>query len=120
MIRRPPRSTRTDTLLPDTTLFRSLFVWQIGVAPDATGRGIAGCLLRALLDRPACRTVRCIEATVAPTNLASAALFRALARDLGTPCVVSTGFPAALFPEANHEPARLFRDRKSTRRNSSH
>src|SRR3546814_4807725 len=25
MIRRPPRSTRTDTLFPDTTLFRSLF-----------------------------------------------------------------------------------------------
>lgn len=87
----------------------TLFVWQIGVAPEATGRGIAGRLLRALLDRPACRAVRCIEATVAPTNLASAALFRALARDLGTPCVVSTGFPATLFPEANHEPERLFR-----------
>src|SRR3546814_5987679 len=26
MIRRPPRSTRTDTLFPDTTLFRSLVV----------------------------------------------------------------------------------------------
>src|SRR3546814_10555728 len=26
MIRRPPRSTRTDTLFPDTTLFRSLAV----------------------------------------------------------------------------------------------
>src|SRR3546814_2337527 len=25
MIRRPPRSTRTDTLFPDTTLFRSYF-----------------------------------------------------------------------------------------------
>src|SRR3546814_5818999 len=25
MIRRPPRSTRTDTLFPDTTLFRSVF-----------------------------------------------------------------------------------------------
>src|SRR3546814_16222474 len=25
MIRRPPRSTRTDTLFPDATLFRSLF-----------------------------------------------------------------------------------------------
>src|SRR3546814_10938029 len=25
MIRRPPRSTRTDTLFPDTTFFRSLF-----------------------------------------------------------------------------------------------
>src|SRR3546814_4491546 len=29
MIRRPPRSTRTDTLFPYTTLFRSL-VWQKG------------------------------------------------------------------------------------------
>src|SRR3546814_1039806 len=29
MIRRPPRSTRTDTLFPDTTLFRSL----VGHAP---------------------------------------------------------------------------------------
>src|SRR3546814_2369834 len=27
MIRRPPRSTRTDTLFPDTTLFRSVDVW---------------------------------------------------------------------------------------------
>src|SRR3546814_16457660 len=26
MIRRPPRSTRTDTLFPDTTLFRSVVV----------------------------------------------------------------------------------------------
>src|SRR3546814_3567865 len=31
MIRRPPRSTRTDTLFPDTTLFRS-----------AVGDGVAG------------------------------------------------------------------------------
>src|SRR3546814_8456640 len=27
MIRRPPRSTRTDTLFPDTTLFRSPCTW---------------------------------------------------------------------------------------------
>src|SRR3546814_19756289 len=27
MIRRPPRSTRTDTLVPYTTLFRSLLAW---------------------------------------------------------------------------------------------
>src|SRR3546814_4565294 len=37
MIRRPPRSTRTDTLFPDTTLFRSLLaevgneVWAVDV-----------------------------------------------------------------------------------------
>src|SRR3546814_6713907 len=28
MIRRPPRSTRTDTLFPYTTLFRSSFQWK--------------------------------------------------------------------------------------------
>src|SRR3546814_2188738 len=31
MIRRPPRSTRTDTLFPYTTLFRSLLVAAIGM-----------------------------------------------------------------------------------------
>src|SRR3546814_20592379 len=38
MIRRPPRSTRTDTLFPYTTLFRS-----VGEAPHAAaeGRGFA-------------------------------------------------------------------------------
>src|SRR3546814_2449059 len=31
MIRRPPRSTRTDTLFPDTTLFRSIVLKIMGV-----------------------------------------------------------------------------------------
>src|SRR3546814_3305347 len=34
MIRRPPRSTRTDTLFPYTTLFRSLFDFGQLVAHD--------------------------------------------------------------------------------------
>src|SRR3546814_16979231 len=34
MIRRPPRSTRTDTLFPYTTLFRSYF-WNFGVLAGA-------------------------------------------------------------------------------------
>src|SRR3546814_2129097 len=29
MIRRPPRSTRTDTLFPYTTLFRSIHAWWV-------------------------------------------------------------------------------------------
>src|SRR3546814_18980848 len=33
MIRRPPRSTRTDTLFPYTTLFRSLFEGGLHAAP---------------------------------------------------------------------------------------
>src|SRR3546814_4094256 len=46
MIRPPPRSTRTDTLFPYTTLFRSLFGYPIfdsdddraGAAPNGNGR----------------------------------------------------------------------------------
>src|SRR3546814_15168275 len=35
MLRRPPRSTRTDTLFPDTTLFRS----QVGDPLRCSGKG---------------------------------------------------------------------------------
>src|SRR3546814_17580512 len=38
MIRRPPRSTRTDTLFPYTTLFRSAFGVEHGGRGDADGR----------------------------------------------------------------------------------
>src|SRR3546814_12170788 len=39
MIRRPPRSTRTDTLLPYTTLFRSRRPVPAGLGDRATARG---------------------------------------------------------------------------------
>src|SRR3546814_6598076 len=46
MIRRPPRSTRTDTLFPYTTLFRSLFgrirpAWMAGARHALPERRIA-------------------------------------------------------------------------------
>src|SRR3546814_20501189 len=37
MIRRPPRSTRTDTLFPYTTLFRSLFGDGRSACPTGSG-----------------------------------------------------------------------------------
>src|SRR3546814_8489926 len=46
MIRRPPRSTRTDTLFPDTTLFRSQCRGPerrgAGVRRDLSEQGVAG------------------------------------------------------------------------------
>src|SRR3546814_13899469 len=39
MIRRPPRSTRTDTLFPYTTLFRSHAALAPGIAGDDGERG---------------------------------------------------------------------------------
>src|SRR3546814_9431810 len=46
MIRRPPRSTRTDTLFPYTTLFRSV---KLLCAPAGSGKSalFAECFLRA-------------------------------------------------------------------------
>src|SRR3546814_8263817 len=38
MIRRPPRSTRTDTLFPYTTLFRSVDAAIIGSSKDSVAR----------------------------------------------------------------------------------
>src|SRR3546814_2432233 len=58
MIRRPPRSTRTDTLFPYTTLFRS---GGAGAGRPGGGRGVpgprrragGGALLREIRFRPA-------------------------------------------------------------------
>src|SRR3546814_13325627 len=51
MIRRPPRSTRTDTLFPYTTLFRSAAaLWPVGAGRVPLPRRT----LRKLVD-PACR-----------------------------------------------------------------
>src|SRR3546814_7068616 len=38
MIRRPPRSTRTDTLFPYTTLFRSQALAEAGLQVEVSGR----------------------------------------------------------------------------------
>src|SRR3546814_16304269 len=42
MIRRPPRSTRTDTLFPYTTLFRSLMMKEMTDACDGVREGDRG------------------------------------------------------------------------------
>src|SRR3546814_1611255 len=52
MIRRPPRSTRTDTLFPHTTLFRSYY--QAAAGPGGTRAGprhLQGLALLGRLDR---------------------------------------------------------------------
>src|SRR3546814_4244860 len=53
MIRQPPRATRTDTLVPYTTLFRSLRGRRVDVVDDRIHR-LAECLLGIfLLQAPA-------------------------------------------------------------------
>src|SRR3546814_13807098 len=50
MIRRPPRSTRTDTLFPYTTLFRSLLAGQGAIEEDVDEEIREG-VYRLLIDR---------------------------------------------------------------------
>ncbi len=75
----------------------TLFIWQVGVAPEARGQGLARRMLRRLIDVPACRGIELLEATVTPSNEASRRLFSRLAADLGVACRVEAGFPADLF-----------------------
>src|SRR3546814_14784102 len=50
MTRRPPRSTRTDTLFPYTTLFRSAGEWLIAWVRDWAGEGFWVGVLQWLVD----------------------------------------------------------------------
>src|SRR3546814_13021531 len=93
MLRRPPRTTRTDTLFPYTTLFRSsgnLLARGNGVTvPDR------GCQSLGV-------TIRCRET------------------ELAQPAVLQTIRPGADCDRTGVAPAPDRQDRKSTRLNSSH
>src|SRR3546814_11175925 len=90
MVRRPPRSTRTDTLFPYTTLFRSL----AGVLNQLRDEGMSILLVEHDMDFVMNLT----------DNL--------VVMDFGTK--LAEGLPA----DVQRDPAGL--DRKSTRLNSSH
>src|SRR3546814_15669071 len=51
MLRRPPRSTRTDTLFPYTTLFRSIRSKDALALPDSMTEVDALAKIRAIADR---------------------------------------------------------------------
>src|SRR3546814_6486505 len=105
MIRRPPRSTRTDTLFPYTTLFRS-------------GVGVAG------LDVGAGVEVELQEFLAAAAQQRQQAVRGDLRQRLGVVEVVAVlgagVFLARGHARADHAAGRQPLDRKSTRLNSSH
>src|SRR3546814_7656809 len=65
MIRRPPRSTRTDTLFPYTTLFRSPSVGAIGDGPRAT----EGVLIMATIANLTAKSDGTMDGTLATLNV---------------------------------------------------
>src|SRR3546814_18755585 len=84
MIRRPPRSTRTDTLFPDATLFRSGRIAAIPIFEPLTGRfaGYRGTARRPRADESAAPRT----AGIVPDSL------RQLVHELRTPTSAIAGF----------------------------
>ena len=57
----------------------TLFVWQVAVAAEQRGQGLASRMLDALFARPACRSVTYVETTVSASNHASRRTFEKFA-----------------------------------------
>ena len=85
----------------------TLFIWQTGIAKHLRGKGIAKKLILELLAMDSCINVEQIQATVSPSNTASMALFRALARNLNTKFTEEEYFDSTLFPGQQHEKENL-------------
>lgn len=62
----------------------TLFIWQVAVAGDKRGMGIANKMLQHILNRPSCAGVSNLETTITESNQASRKLFRHMANNLGT------------------------------------
>src|SRR3546814_12377155 len=109
MIRRPPRSTRTDTLFPYTTLFRSRCS-SLAQLVLACGQPLARGLTGQRLDPPDAAGDRAFAQDLEESNVAQRPHMGAAAQfdRIGT-----------LVLAAHREDAH-FLDRKSTRLNSSH
>src|SRR3546814_20077051 len=107
MKRRPPRATRTDTLLPDTTLFRSARNREVERLAAACARALADRLLQlaraqgAGVEHHVCPVAQGFEQfALGPDAVCKRAVLR---HRMSASCLVVTPL-----------------DRKSTRLNSSH
>lgn len=87
----------------------TLFIWQIAVSPAQRGRGLGSHLLDHVSTRPVVPRLRFLEATVTPSNTASASLFRRFAALRRAECVEETLFERNDFPDREHEPEIRFR-----------
>lgn len=92
--------------LPDDP--QRLFVWQVNVRDQYQGQGVAVEMLRELMKREDCQSVRWIETTVAPGNDASEAMFERIAAHLNADINVKEVYGDELFPDGEHKVERLF------------
>src|SRR3546814_1528451 len=119
MIRRPPRSTRTDTLFPYTTLFRSI-AGPVAVPGPAVAAAVVGAGAGHRAARPGL-------AAAGPAQPAHAGMAARAAAPVAGPVVQRVHYRHPQPHDPRHRPdfpgpagRRGDGDRKSTRLNSSH
>lgn len=89
---------------PDT-----LFVWQVAVADEARGKGLARRMLDGILERPVCADVRYVDTTITPGNQASWALFESWARHHGAETTSRVHFEKERHFQGRHDDEHLMR-----------
>lgn len=88
---------------------KTLFIWQIAVSERKRKSGIAKAMLNHLMQRDFDPEIQFIETTISPSNTASQALFRSLAKELQGKINEQSFFEKEFFSENGHEPEHLFR-----------
>src|SRR3546814_8226132 len=123
MIRRPPRSTRTDTLFPYTTLFRSKVAIEIGDEVGYTSQEVAAefesARRRIGVPITAEQALQLGVLDQIMNDMVTEGLMTAATRrlDLSIDDATVADFIRSRFVDAT---GQFERDRKSTRLNSSH
>lgn len=85
----------------------TLFVWQVAVHGSSKRAGLASQMLDHLVAELG--DIAVLEATVTPSNRASARLFRSFAERHGAEVDETPAYGAELFPGDDHEPETRFR-----------
>jgi L-2,4-diaminobutyric acid acetyltransferase len=86
----------------------TLFIWQIGIAPDFHNLGIGTNLLKHLILLGVENGLSYIETTITPSNKASRALFQKMTEAYNTNFEESDCFSSSLLGDG-HEEERLLR-----------
>ena len=94
-------------LVPDSP--SELFVWQVAVAPEMRGRGVAGTMLDSLTERLGPSGLNYVQATINPSNEASKRTFGSLAGRLRCEISHRVVFSAGHFSGEGHEEEVLYR-----------
>ncbi|MFT7299677.1 MAG: L-2,4-diaminobutyric acid acetyltransferase [Porticoccus sp.] len=87
----------------------TLFVWQVAVARQARGLGLASHMLAHILARPQCSNICYLETSITQDNPASWALFKSLAKKLSADFQSSEWMDKKAHFSGQHESEALVR-----------